>query len=146
MGRLITKKFPHDLKLFDDQPGENYPGSGAMIRINQRLRTTPIDFARPPLNTMPEAADLLRRLLAVNPKSRISCEGALKHRWFCWNHIPICVPATPKARSEASFSGPQKTASTEDVYAVSTCDTLPDLSIEDDDDDVQSIYSDSGFD
>lgn len=137
--RLITKKFPHDLKLFDDKPGENYPNSEAMIRINQRLRTTPIDFARPPLNTMPDAADLLRRLLAINPNSRICCEGALKHRWFCSNHLPTC--------SGDGFPLPQKSVPSEDVYAVSTCDTFPDLSIgDDDDDDAQSIYSDSGFD
>jgi len=88
---------------------------------------------------MPDAADLLRRLLAINPTSRISCEGALKHHWFSSNRMPTC--------SGDSFPVPQKSVTVEDVYAVSTCDSLPDLSIgDDDDDDAQSIYSDTGFD
>merc|ERR1711953_1467662 len=80
--RLLTKKFPHGLHLFDDKPGENYVGSDSMKRIRQRLQSEPIDFNQAPLNQMPDAADLLRKMLTFSPQARLTSEQALKHRWF----------------------------------------------------------------
>merc|ERR1719361_1398549 len=51
--RMLTKKFPHSLELFDDKPGENYVGSRSMRLIQERLRNTPINFMQGPLNEMP---------------------------------------------------------------------------------------------
>lgn len=82
MYKLLTKKFPVGDDVFDDRPGENYVGSPAMKRIQQRLQRQPINFRKPPMDICPEAAELAEGMLAVNPLDRPSAREALDHSWF----------------------------------------------------------------
>merc|ERR550525_1037600 len=82
MYKLLTRRFPLRADIFDDQPGENWVGSPAMLRIQERLRTEKMDFTRPPLNRCPVAADLCSQMLAFDPMVRPSAEEALRHEWF----------------------------------------------------------------
>mmetsp|Transcript_75534 Transcript_75534/g.179445 ORF Transcript_75534/g.179445 Transcript_75534/m.179445 type:complete len:365 (+) Transcript_75534:117-1211(+) len=82
MYKLLTHKFPYRPDIFDDLPGENWVGSPAMKRIKNRLEEEKIDFARAPLNNMPLAADLVIRMLAVDPNDRPTADQALNHQWF----------------------------------------------------------------
>jgi hypothetical protein len=79
---LLTGTWAFGRELFDDLPGENYAGSVAMKRVQQRLRTANIDFARSPFDRDPEAADLVARLLSNDPELRPSAAEALAHEWF----------------------------------------------------------------
>merc|ERR1719282_139351 len=80
--KLLTKKFPSNAEIFDDKPGENWVGSPAMKRIQERLKDQKIDFSRAPFDQCPLAADLCARMLALNPQDRPSAEEALKHEFF----------------------------------------------------------------
>lgn len=82
MYKLLTRRFPSRSDIFDDQPGENYVGSPAMRRIQERLRNETINFQLPPLNRCPEAAELLEGMLALEPQDRPSAQEALSHAWF----------------------------------------------------------------
>lgn len=82
MYKLLTRKFPHRPDLFDDQPGENWVGSPAMKRIQERLRTEKIDFTKSPFNSCPQAADLVSRMLCFDPVERLTAEDAMNHPWF----------------------------------------------------------------
>mmetsp|Transcript_57896 Transcript_57896/g.130849 ORF Transcript_57896/g.130849 Transcript_57896/m.130849 type:complete len:379 (-) Transcript_57896:109-1245(-) len=82
MYKLLTRKFPSRADIFDDQPGENWVGSPAMKRIQERLKNEKIDFSRPPLNRCPAAADLVSKMLAYDPNVRYSADDALRHEWF----------------------------------------------------------------
>jgi serine/threonine protein kinase len=82
MYKLLTKKYPHDKAIFDDQPGENWVGSPAMARIRARLQKESIDFTRPPLDKMPEAVSLCQKMLAFEPEDRPSAAAVLEHKWF----------------------------------------------------------------
>ncbi|CAK0904387.1 unnamed protein product [Prorocentrum cordatum] len=70
MYKLLTKRFPSRKDMFDDKPGENYVGSPAMKRIYNRLKVTPMDFSRSPLDKCPVAAALLKALLAFDGSQR----------------------------------------------------------------------------
>jgi len=97
MYKLLTRKFPSRADIFDDQPGENWVGSPAMKRIQERLRTEKIDFDRPPLDKLPEASNLCSQMLCFDASERPSAEEALNHPWF---QIPLDMmspPASPKA-------------------------------------------------
>mmetsp|Transcript_128424 Transcript_128424/g.363433 ORF Transcript_128424/g.363433 Transcript_128424/m.363433 type:complete len:352 (+) Transcript_128424:70-1125(+) len=80
--KLLTKKFPSNAEIFDDKPGENWVGSPAMKRIQDRLKEQNIDFKRPPFDAQPLAADLCASMLALSPMDRPTAEDALKHEWF----------------------------------------------------------------
>lgn len=82
MYKLLTKKFPHDSSLFDDKPGENWVGSPAMKRIQERLKTAQIDFSRAPLPDLPLATDLLRKMLTYDHVQRPSASAVLEHEFF----------------------------------------------------------------
>mmetsp|Transcript_8599 Transcript_8599/g.25246 ORF Transcript_8599/g.25246 Transcript_8599/m.25246 type:complete len:364 (-) Transcript_8599:181-1272(-) len=97
MYKLLTGKFPSRSDIFDDLPGENWVGSPAMKRIQERLRLEKIDFTRPPLDRSPHAADLVCRMLAFEPQDRPSADEALKHAWF-YVELSVSPPRSPKAR------------------------------------------------
>jgi serine/threonine protein kinase len=82
MYKLLTKKFPHDHSMFDDKPGENWVGSPAMKRIQDRLKNHQTDFNRAPLNKMPSAVDLLKKMLAYDYAARPSAAETLDHAFF----------------------------------------------------------------
>lgn len=82
MYKLLTRRFPSDPAIFDDKPGENWVGHPSMKRIKERLRQEKINFARPPLDRCPAAADIIRSMLTFNPGDRPSAEQALEHEWF----------------------------------------------------------------
>lgn len=82
MYKLLTGHFPMASDIFDDQPGENYVGSPAMRRIQQRLRTVPICFAKSPLDVCPAAAELVKAMLSVDPEDRPTAQEACDHAWF----------------------------------------------------------------
>merc|ERR1719245_2288913 len=101
MYKLLTGKFPSRHDIFDDKPGENFVGSPAMRRIQERLRKEKIDFKRPPLDTCIHATDLVKMILAFDPNDRPSAADALHHEWFSmsWDgttstgNCPVrCVP------------------------------------------------------
>lgn len=82
MFKLLTRKMPSKLALFDDQPGENYVGSPAMKRIRKRLEMHKIDFDVPPLDKCPEAKELVQAMLAYDMERRPSAQECLQHSWF----------------------------------------------------------------
>lgn len=82
MYKLLTGRFPVRADIFDDQPGENFAGSIAMERIRQRLKKEKIDFKRAPFSDCAASQDLVKQLLAHDPKERPSAEDALQHAWF----------------------------------------------------------------
>merc|ERR1719326_1314472 len=88
--RLLTRKYPYRLRLFDAQPGENYVGSASMKQIIERFGRKTVDFTLAPLDTSPEVRDLLQTMLSLEPRNRPSAEEVLKHKWFT---TPI--PAEP---------------------------------------------------
>jgi len=110
MYKLLTGKFPSRADIFDDLPGENWVGSPAMKRIQDRLKSEKIDFARPPLHRCPLAAELCEKLLSFDPTVRPSAEEALAHRWFALEPevlSPPRSPAQPRRRSSASQGLPR---------------------------------------
>jgi len=82
MYKLLTGRSPSRSDIFDDKPGENWVGSPAMKRIQDRLRKETVDFARPPLNRSPEAQRLVRSMMAFDPNERPTAAEALESRWF----------------------------------------------------------------
>jgi len=98
MYKLLTGKFPSRSDIFDDLPGENWVGSPAMKRIQERLRVEKIDFTRPPLNVCTEAADLCSRMLSFEPSDRPTAEEALQHGWFLLSGEALSPPASPGSR------------------------------------------------
>jgi len=82
MYKLLTGKFPSRPDIFDDLPGENWVGSPAMRRIQNRLRREKVDFTRPPLNRSPDAQGLVMRMMAFDPNERPTAAEALQDRWF----------------------------------------------------------------
>ncbi|CAK0899893.1 unnamed protein product [Prorocentrum cordatum] len=82
MYKLLTRRWPSPSDFFDDEPGQNWVGSPAMLRIHERLKVAQVNFRRQPLNATPEAAALCSRLLAFDPAARPSAEEALRHPWF----------------------------------------------------------------
>jgi serine/threonine protein kinase len=108
MYKMLTRRFPLRPDIFDDQPGENWVGSPAMKRIQDRLRTETIDFGRPPLDRLPEAADLCREMLRFDASLRPSAEEGLMHPWFQMPAEMLSPPASPQARRPSL--GPQDQA------------------------------------
>mmetsp|Transcript_86473 Transcript_86473/g.242033 ORF Transcript_86473/g.242033 Transcript_86473/m.242033 type:complete len:390 (+) Transcript_86473:70-1239(+) len=82
MYKLLTGTFPFKSDIFDDQPGENWVGSPAMKRIQDRLKKVGIDFTRPPFHRHVEAAELCCQMLAYSANDRPTAEEALRHEWF----------------------------------------------------------------
>eukprot|EP00928_Gymnodinium_smaydae_P048512 TRINITY_DN3243_c0_g1_i2.p1 TRINITY_DN3243_c0_g1~~TRINITY_DN3243_c0_g1_i2.p1 ORF type:complete len:375 (-),score=66.42 TRINITY_DN3243_c0_g1_i2:57-1181(-) len=82
MYKLLTRRFPYKLHLFDDKPGENVVGNPAMLRIQERLRNETIDFQRPPFTTCRQALSLCSAMLAFDANERPSAKDALEHEWF----------------------------------------------------------------
>eukprot|EP00928_Gymnodinium_smaydae_P049521 TRINITY_DN33246_c0_g1_i1.p1 TRINITY_DN33246_c0_g1~~TRINITY_DN33246_c0_g1_i1.p1 ORF type:complete len:345 (-),score=56.66 TRINITY_DN33246_c0_g1_i1:178-1212(-) len=80
--KLLTGKFPSRPEIFDDGPGENWVGSPAMKRIKERLRTEQMNFTLPPLDRIPEAADLCAKLLSYEAADRPTAEQARHHDFF----------------------------------------------------------------
>merc|ERR1719245_1538821 len=74
--------FPSRHDIFDDEPGENWVGSPAMRRIQERLTKEKIEFKRPPLDSCIHATDLVKMMLAFDPNDRPSAADALHHEWF----------------------------------------------------------------
>mmetsp|Transcript_83699 Transcript_83699/g.194675 ORF Transcript_83699/g.194675 Transcript_83699/m.194675 type:complete len:360 (+) Transcript_83699:109-1188(+) len=103
MYKLLTGKFPSRADIFDDLPGENWVGSPAMKRIQERLRAERIDFTRPPLDRCPLAAELCTRLLAFDATERPTAEEALRHPWFQLEPERLS-PITPSTRRRSSAS------------------------------------------
>ncbi|CAK0871165.1 unnamed protein product [Prorocentrum cordatum] len=82
MYMLLTGSTPFRTEIFDDRPGENWVGSPAMRRIQNRLRREKVDFTRPPLNRSPDAQGLVMRMMAFDPNERPTAAEALQDRWF----------------------------------------------------------------
>jgi len=119
--RMLTLKFPHSLDMFDDRPCQNFVGSPDMKRVCARIRSSRINFTIPPLDKMPDAVDLLRGMLDYNPDTRFTTNDALQHPWF-----------KGLAASAGSAQNEFKQEAVSAIWAASTCDTLPDLTIDDD--------------
>merc|ERR550539_1384656 len=96
MYKLLTGKFPTRTDIFDDLPGENWVGSPAMKRIQERLKSEKIDFGRAPFDRSPVAADLASSLLRFDPNERPSAEEALRHPWFALDANMMIPPRSPK--------------------------------------------------
>jgi len=111
MYKLLTRKFPSRLDIFDDRPGENWVGSPAMRRIQERLRHQKIDFQRAPLDKCPLAADICSKMLFLDPTARPSAEEALRHAWFSLpqeqlspRETIVKAGRTPTESTQPSFS------------------------------------------
>mmetsp|Transcript_132924 Transcript_132924/g.231002 ORF Transcript_132924/g.231002 Transcript_132924/m.231002 type:complete len:370 (-) Transcript_132924:64-1173(-) len=102
MYKLLTHKFPSSSDIFDDGPGENFVGHPAMMRIHERLKAEKINFAQPPLNRSPEAADLVSKMLRFDPSARPSAEEALAHTWFKMPAEELSPPAVCHADTRKS--------------------------------------------
>jgi len=104
MYKMLTGKFPSRADIFDDKPGENWVGSPAMKRIQERLRTERIDFTRPPFDRCTVAADLCARLLAFDPTERPAAEEALRHPWFQLEAELLSPRKSPQSRRRSAAS------------------------------------------
>eukprot|EP00929_Paragymnodinium_shiwhaense_P068359 TRINITY_DN34356_c0_g1_i1.p1 TRINITY_DN34356_c0_g1~~TRINITY_DN34356_c0_g1_i1.p1 ORF type:complete len:334 (-),score=74.72 TRINITY_DN34356_c0_g1_i1:391-1392(-) len=82
MYKMLTGRFPSRPDIFDDQPGENYVGSSAMLRIQKRLQKEAIDFSIKPFDRCPEALQLCTAMLAYDAEARPSAADAMKSDWF----------------------------------------------------------------
>jgi serine/threonine protein kinase len=82
MYKLLTRRFPTRREIFDYQPGENWVGSPAMKRIQDHLKNERVDFERKPLNNLPDAQGLLKKMMAFDISERPSAAEALGHPWF----------------------------------------------------------------
>jgi serine/threonine protein kinase len=82
MYKLLTGRFPLRADLFDDEPGENWVGSPAMKRIQDRLKREKVNYSCKPFDKCPEATDLVRSMLAYDISDRPSCEEALASPYF----------------------------------------------------------------
>jgi len=102
MYRLLTGRFPWRDDIFDDLPGENWVGSPAMKRIQERLRTEKIDFGRAPLDQCGEAADLCRTMLHDDRHQRPSPAKALQHAWFRVSPCLLTSPSSPPPFNSSS--------------------------------------------
>jgi len=80
--RLLTGKFPFHDELFDDEAGENWVGSPKMAQIRRRLRVAKVDFSLAVFEENPEAADIIKHMLAYNELLRPTAAAALSHAWF----------------------------------------------------------------
>eukprot|EP00928_Gymnodinium_smaydae_P048511 TRINITY_DN3243_c0_g1_i1.p1 TRINITY_DN3243_c0_g1~~TRINITY_DN3243_c0_g1_i1.p1 ORF type:complete len:365 (-),score=81.10 TRINITY_DN3243_c0_g1_i1:279-1373(-) len=92
MYKLLTRKFPFRPEIFDDKPGENWVGSPAMKRIQERLRVTKIPFDCAPFDQCPLARDLCMRMLAHDCDARPTAEEAVKHKWFELSSAELSPP------------------------------------------------------
>lgn len=82
MYKLLTGKFPSRAEIFDDQPGENWVGSSAMKRIQDRLKSEVINFDVKPFNKCAEATKLCKAMLEYEAGSRPCAEVCLKDDYF----------------------------------------------------------------
>jgi len=103
MYRLLTGRVPWSADIFDDLPGENWVGSPAMVRIQERLRTEKVDFGRAPLDRCSEAADLCRTMLHTDQNQRPSASTALQHAWFQVPPNLLTSPSLPFGGSGAGL-------------------------------------------
>jgi len=110
MYKLLTGKFPSRPDIFDDQPGENWVGSPAMKRIRDRLMKEKVDFTRSPLNKMPDAQDLVKRMMDLEPDRRPSAAEALEHKWFQLVGDVVPQPSSAKSSQEGSPDSAKSTA------------------------------------
>mmetsp|Transcript_23190 Transcript_23190/g.60531 ORF Transcript_23190/g.60531 Transcript_23190/m.60531 type:complete len:443 (-) Transcript_23190:79-1407(-) len=99
MYKLLTGKFPSRPDIFDDLPGENWVGSPAMKRIRDRLMKEKVDFTRAPLDKSPEAQDLVKKMMAIDPNARPTAAEALEHKWFKLGGDTVLEPASTKSAS-----------------------------------------------
>lgn len=85
------------------------------------------------------AKALVRRLLVVNPASRITFEGALDHPWFAAAQVPEAMPLFPseyydniglilreKEKTQQSSLGPQPVPISFSEFQVRPCDDIQD--------------------
>lgn len=91
--RMLTKRYPHSLKMFDHHPGENSVGSRTTDHIVTCLKESRIDFNIPALRGKPAAISFLSGLLEFDPRGRPSLEEALAHEWLTKGGL---APATMK--------------------------------------------------
>jgi len=99
MYKLLTGRSPSRSDIFDDKPGENWVGSPAMKRIRDRLMKEKVDFTRAPLDKSPEAQDLVKKMMAIDPNARPTAAEALEHKWFKLGGDTVLEPASTKSAS-----------------------------------------------
>lgn len=103
MYKLLTGRSPIRRDIFDSLPGENWVGSPAMNRIQDRLKNQKVDFARPPLNRLPDAQALVKKMMACDINERPSAVEALGHPWF--RHVDDGRPSRSLSSSKSTASG-----------------------------------------
>ncbi|CAK0852428.1 unnamed protein product [Prorocentrum cordatum] len=123
MYKLLTGRFPTRREIFDSLPGENWVGSPAMKRIQDRLTSERVDFTQPPLDQLPDARDLVKKLLASDASERPSAAGALRHPWF--QHADSRRHGSRSASSKSTTAGSSSASHGECRESSSSWITVP---------------------
>lgn len=121
MYKMLTKKFPSRVDIFDDGPGENYVGSPAMARIYQRLKEQTIDYSLRPLDKLVLANDLCASMLAFDSEARPSAKEALAHEWFQLNEVELFSPEAQAAIFANRVGVKRMTPEQEALEALASC-------------------------
>jgi serine/threonine protein kinase len=78
---LMSGGYPHDYRIFDDEPDENFVGSPKMAEIHEKLGKFKVSFGRV-WDPFPEARNLCEQMLQFDVEKRLDALQALRHPWF----------------------------------------------------------------
>jgi serine/threonine protein kinase len=93
---LMTGRYPHDAKIFDDGPDENFVGSPKMAQIHRRLEHWRVTFDQE-WDPFPEAKNLCKQMLEFDVDKRPDASNALRHPWFVVDPVPHTTRVVPIA-------------------------------------------------
>mmetsp|Transcript_29924 Transcript_29924/g.80086 ORF Transcript_29924/g.80086 Transcript_29924/m.80086 type:complete len:111 (+) Transcript_29924:2-334(+) len=94
-----------------------------MKRIQDRLTSERVDFTQPPLDQLPDARDLVKKLLASDASERPSAAGALRHPWF--QHADSRRHGSRSASSKSTTAGSSSASHGECRESSSSWITVP---------------------
>eukprot|EP00929_Paragymnodinium_shiwhaense_P064978 TRINITY_DN32625_c0_g1_i1.p1 TRINITY_DN32625_c0_g1~~TRINITY_DN32625_c0_g1_i1.p1 ORF type:complete len:486 (+),score=92.99 TRINITY_DN32625_c0_g1_i1:168-1625(+) len=105
MYKLLTKRFPTPLDIFDDETGENAVGSPVMRRMSTRVKKAVINWNMSPFDMCPQAKDLCAAMLDVKVEKRPTAMDAQQHPWFQLDPDTLPLRRQVSGRHAAEVAG-----------------------------------------